>query len=151
MTSQRLSVKCVVPSATVWSQFEGGVLRSTILVARGVLAGLDLHQSKAHHQNCQNRRCEVIVVANAPKIISGFALKFTSKKIVQHIGGLSPTICGLFLSCLVSSYNNDKQWTQRNIIRIQFHKAQQAFVKFNDDVPSNNMVAILQVTMEPLY
>ena len=34
---------------------------------------------------------------NCTKIFNGFALCLLTKKFVQHIGGLSPTICGLFL------------------------------------------------------
>ena len=43
-------------------------------------------------------RCEIIVVANAPKYFGEFALKFAGQKklICQHIGDLSPIISGLF-------------------------------------------------------
>ena len=38
------------------------------------------------------------------KIFRGFALKFVGKIIAQHIGGLSPTICGLFCFCMPRIY-----------------------------------------------
>ena len=44
-----------------------------------------------------DRLCEGIIVANAPNrsVDSHYVCRL--KKIVQHISGLSPTICGLFL------------------------------------------------------
>ena len=39
MISERLSLQGVAPSATVWQQFKGGVLRSPILGVKRVLAG----------------------------------------------------------------------------------------------------------------
>ena len=45
-----------------------------------------------------DRRCEIVVVANAPKYsFSWFTLKFAGSNICEHISGLSPTNCGLFL------------------------------------------------------
>ena len=55
------------------------------------------------------RRCEVIVVANAPKYsvdFSWFAL------ICEHIDGLSPTICGLFV--LLLAHNNTDLYNELN-------------------------------------
>ena len=48
VTSQRLPIQNVAPSATVWLQLKEGVLRSLILGVRVGLAGWDSHQSKAH-------------------------------------------------------------------------------------------------------
>ena len=50
MTSQRQSIKSVAKSTVVWLKFKGEVLRSQILGVRGVLAGLDLNQSKANQR-----------------------------------------------------------------------------------------------------
>ena len=45
-----------------------------------------------------DRRCEVIVIGNvAAKIFNGLAFKFAGKKNCEHVGGLSPTICGRVL------------------------------------------------------
>ena len=46
MTSQRLSIQSVAPSATVWPEYKGGVLGIPIVGVWGV-RGRELHQSKA--------------------------------------------------------------------------------------------------------
>ena len=61
-------------------------------------------------QHCAQSSCK------CTKIFSGFALRLAAKKIVRHIGGLSPTICGFYYYYYCLDIQTICKWNQVNEI-----------------------------------